>query len=651
MKLGKIQSNVSFKRALTSTEMSEYTDVLSKARDTINRGGKSILIVHDSCLPQAASTDTGVGHLTSATAKDYFNYVKNYFGINTVEVLPQGEIQLKRTPNFYNTYNGSGLSLGAQEIDLELLTDSTKGTPILSKEDFQAVVDANKKTAQEGLANYENVLGPESAQEKALRRAFDNFRDNPSIDKSDFVQFKKANADWLEKKAVYEVLKKENKGKVWTEWEKEIDKILFDDLSNKKAQKRLAQIKANKKNAKEIDYQMFKQFLADKHLQLGRKNLNDNGMKLFGDCLIGFSQDEIWGNKKAFMTGVGVGEKDWNLPALNYENILKPDSEAQKLLKRKVELFAQRYDGIRFDCSWCYVEPKLSNGKKYKFDGKILDIIEDTVKKAKEAKGEKFVLTDLIHEFEAGPEDFAIFDPAKRIKPFLKDRVKVISSAHLNNEYGSAAIMQKLGVEPDGYVIGVGNHDPQPLRQIAQNIPEELNGKLSYRRRGQAEILSQILNINPNEMTTAAEFSKAKFAEPMTAKNQMIFYMDLAGRKERFDSQSLNNWRNYRFRIPEEFAKQQEQVLQEGFGFNPMDAYAKAFKAKGLDKTETSLYRKILKFRDILSEKTEAIAKTVKTKSKDLSKNKAFNIGAVILALGLVGIVVSSAKNSLEKVK
>ena len=89
MKIGKVQTDISFKRALTSDELTEYKKVLSEARSVANNGGNSIFIVHDSCLPQALETDTGVGHLTSKSSSEFFDYIKTYMGVNSVEVLPQ----------------------------------------------------------------------------------------------------------------------------------------------------------------------------------------------------------------------------------------------------------------------------------------------------------------------------------------------------------------------------------------------------------------------------------------------------------------------------------------------------------------------------------------------------------------------------------
>ena len=644
MRINNVNSTISFKRAITSIERPEYIETLKKAREVANNGGKSIFIVHDTCLPQAATTDTGVGHLTSKTSGKFFDFIKTNLGINTVEVLPQGEIQLRHGKGFYNAYNGSALSLGTQEIDLELLT-TPRHNSILEEADFQEVVKANQSTMKEGFVNYENVVGANSPQEKALRKAYDKFIGTAQIDKTAFETFKKENADWLEKKAIYGILKQENGGKEWQEWASEIDKTLFDQNGTDHT-KRLTTLRTEK--AADIDFYMFKQYLADDHLKLGRQIVNEKEMKLIGDCLIGFSQDEVWANKKAFMDGVFIGEEGWKIPALNYNTITDPQSDAQKLLRRKVELFAKRYDGIRFDCSWSYVKPKLSDSSKFDFEGSILDIIEDTVK---QVKGTSYDQSLLIHEFEADPKDFGIFDELGRIKSYLKDRVKVVSSAFLSDEYGSVAYMNKVKAAPEEYVLGVGNHDPQPLKQMALNIPDRINGKNSYRRAFQERILSRLMNLPAREVHSPAGFSKAKFAEPLTGKNQMVFYMDALGRTERFDSQAENGWKNYRYRISTDYAKEYQNAVQNGFGYNPMDGYEKVFKLKGLDKSHPSLFKDIQRFNRILAEKADGLVTRTQTVIPDITKNKFFGVGLVVAGIALITTVLTKAKSDIKDLK
>ncbi len=87
------------------------------------------------------------------------------------------------------------------------------------------------------------------------------------------------------------------------------------------------------------------------------------------------------------------------------------------------------------------------------------------------------------------------------------------------------------------------------------------------------------------------EYAKAKWAEPMTAKNNMMFYMDVFGREERFNMHGQNTTvhpeKNFAYKIPENYKEVYHKAVQEGYGFNIMDSLEKVFKAKGLDRTET----------------------------------------------------------------
>ena len=605
MKIGKLQTNTVFKRALTKEEKNDFCRVMRQAKDTINGGNndaKSILIVHEPCLPQEKSADIGIGHLTSPTSDKFFDFAKKYLGINVIEVLPPGEVQYHKIRyDYLNTYNGSGLSLGVQGIDLELLT-TPEGKSLLTKQDLNEVVDENKTTQKDGFVNYELAARTQSKIKQALKKAYNNFKALNNEDKAEFEEYKTQNDDWLDKKAVYFALKIKNEGKPWQQWE-ENEKTLYSNVNVDKL-KIIEDIK--QKYADDIEFYKFKQFLAEEHLKIGRKKLNDKDMKLFGDCLIGFSEDEVWAYGNAFKKDdkgnvVYVGAPEWRIPALNYEEITKENSEAQKLLKKKVSLFAKRYDGIRFDCSWAYVSPKLSDNTVFDFNGKLLNIIEDTVK---QVKGDTYNPKDLIHEFEADPKDFSIFDKSGKIKSFLDRRVKVISSVNMSDTYGTTYAMRTLGANPDSFVIGVGNHDPQPLRQIANNIPENVQGKNIFRKAGQVSILTKLFGKSYNEVNDPKNFVKYKFADPMINKNNMVFYMDVFGRNDRFDSQLNPNCNNYSQRIPANYEEAYLDAVESGYGYNPMDALAKVFEVTGLSEKFTALYGDIVKYAKIIAEKS-----------------------------------------------
>ena len=245
-------------------------------------------------------------------------------------------------------------------------------------------------------------------------------------------------------------------------------------------------------------------------------------------------------------------------------------------------------------------------------------------------------ILDLLGTLEAGPDDFrAMVSDTELIEP-LKGRTKVYSSTYLSDNWGTNdAFLNYRRWAADEFVLGVGNHDPQPLRQLASDIPDIVieNGvkKENFYKRQQIEPLSRILKIPKELLSNPVEFAKAKFAEAFTAKNNMLFYMDVFGREERFDMQDFNNPMAYSHKIPVDFEKAYINSLKEGFGFNPMDALAKIFLSKGLDKTHPDLYNRIVKYRDILVEEDKVVV-SLKQSPKGLNK-KLLIIASTALAL------------------
>lgn len=601
---------IAFGRALSTREAGVFSVVADIAQKKLGNDGKSLLIVHDACLPQDGPNNTGVGNVSSVESGLFFDLMKKYLNINMVEVLPQGEPRLLGGRNkFYCAYGAPAYSLGSHVVNLNLLMTPEFGQ-ILTEKEFQSVVRLNTRPDKADVVNYENVVGMESEQNLALRKAFKRFLASENVDglKKRLEDYKQENADWLVPKVFFNALTKEYKNNNWRSWS-ELDKNLMEmnpqsrDVIERKADLHF-------KYSEDMEFFQFQQFIADEHLKIGKDNLNKKGLKLVGDCLIGFSQDEVWANKSAFAEGCSIG---WELPALNYDEICNENSAAAKALKRKVELFAKRYDSIRFDVSWAYITPivtpdgvtKVDDKYKKPMGNKVLELIEKTVKSV---KGEDFNPRDLFHEFEASPEDFKLFEKGKLIEP-VQNRTKVVGTTYMKQNWGSNDAYLKRGFDADTFIAGVGNHDPQPLYEIAYDIPDN-DGTI--RKPAQIEPLAEILKLDANILEkNPVEFIKAKFAEPFMAKHHYFFYMDVFARKERFDSQEKNSELNYRHKIPENFEVTYHKAVQSGKGLNLMDALAKAFHAKGLDKSESALYRLITKYRDILYEKgvcTEAEA-------------------------------------------
>ena len=264
---------------------------------------------------------------------------------------------------------------------------------------------------QKEKINYSNIVEQFSKQEKILQKVYEREKNNV-----EFTKFKAENSQRLEPKALYRVLREINRTHDYKQWNN-TDKNLYT-LSKIEREKRIKEIYELK--GKEIDFYKFKQFLAENDLQKAKQELNKKGLKLDGDLICGLSFDEIWSHPKAFLEGKTI---KWDLPALDLDS-----KDAEKLIREKVNIYAKRFDGLRIDASWIYVQPLSKD-----YGDKILNVIDDEVKKV---KGKDFDLHNVMHEFVASAEDFSLFEDNK-IKPYIDSRVKIYTSDWLSNDWGA----------------------------------------------------------------------------------------------------------------------------------------------------------------------------------------------------------------------
>ncbi len=640
MKISAIKNtNIVFGRSLKNEELEEFNNLKKECKNLTNQTGKSIFIVHDACLPQSPLKNTGVGNLSSTDSINFFKYMQPYIDFNMVEVLPQG--QIAPFNKLYCAYTATALSLGNHQINPELLTTKDFEN-LLTQEEYSKIVNNNNLPQKEDFVNYHNVMDNNGSQNNILKIAHERFKKLPENSnlKQQYNTYIQENADWLNITRKYEP---------------------------------------------DTDFFKFKQFLADEHLKIGKQKLNDMGIKLCGDCLIGFSLDEVNAYPNAFKKDHFIGDPEWKLPALDYDSITDPNSDAAKLLKRKVQLFAKRYDAIRFDVGWAYISPVvtpkgekhiLDQNKKYLNDN-LLKFIENAVK---EIKGQDFDLHNLMYELDADPETFSMWKPnsSEQIDA-TKGRVKILGNTYMHWDdelgWGTNASYINRGWSPDEFVLGIGNHDPQPLRQIAQGTPEKIllpDGNIIEAEHKQPAIraLAKIFHQPESQFESPTEFAKAKWADTMQAKNRQMFYMDVFGREERFDLQGFNTIvhpeKNYAYKIPTNYIQSYQNAIKEGFGFNIMDSFERLFKLKGFDQKYPDLFNKIIKFKNILLEpepeeiiqnpkiepeqiknESKPIANTIKKSSK-----KAPWIIGTILALGAAsGIFIKKYSNKKGNIK
>ncbi len=569
MLVSRISPNLSFGRALHNDEIAEFKKTVSEGKKLTGQTGNSVFIMPSTSMPQSAAINTGVGNLSSKDSMSYLAEMKTYLDYNVVEDLPMGQFK-------GNHYNSSSFSLGDQNINAELLTTEEYGS-ILKKEEFDEIVKANGKETKETLANFENVIGNDSAQGKALKKAYERFK---ALDEN-------------------------------SDLKKKYNKFLEDNA---------ATLNIKRESEPDADFFKFKQFLAEEHHSKALAKLHENGLKYCVDVPLNFDDDEVKAFPKAFKQDHYMGVPGWKMPSLDFESIHDPNSDANKLLKMKIQYAAKHGDMLRLDAAWNYVTPVISHKDQTEIvDGNRKALQEGLLKQiegwVKEVKGEDFdVKKNLMYEFEAGVNEFSAFWDGKLI-PAVKDRVNVYQTTYMNDGWGSNEAFQSKGWTADELSVGVGNQDTQPLRQIAEGVQDTVNGN-SVHKNDAIKPLARILKLDEASLGDAAEFSKAKWAETLLGKNTHFFFMDALGRSERFNEHNGASATNFRYKVPVDYKKGYFEALKEGFGFNIMDALAKAFKAKGLDESNPDLYAKIVKFSNILADKEEVAKPAAEAKAE-----------------------------------
>lgn len=569
MLVSRISPNLSFGRALHNDEIAEFKKTVSEGKKLTGQTGNSVFIMPSTSMPQSAAINTGVGNLSSKDSMSYLAEMKTYLDYNVVEDLPMGQFK-------GNHYNSSSFSLGDQNINAELLTTEEYGS-ILKKEEFDEIVKDNGKETKETLANFENVIGNDSAQGKALKKAYERFK---ALDEN-------------------------------SDLKKKYNKFLEDNA---------ATLNIKRESEPDADFFKFKQFLAEEHHSKALAKLHENGLKYCVDVPLNFDDDEVKAFPKAFKQDHYMGVPGWKMPSLDFESIHDPNSDANKLLKMKIQYAAKHGDMLRLDAAWNYVTPVISHKDQTEIvDGNRKALQEGLLKQiegwVKEVKGEDFdVKKNLMYEFEAGVNEFSAFWDGKLI-PAVKDRVNVYQTTYMNDGWGSNEAFQSKGWTADELSVGVGNQDTQPLRQIAEGVQDTVNGN-SVHKNDAIKPLARILKLDEASLGDAAEFSKAKWAETLLGKNTHFFFMDALGRRERFNEHNGASATNFRYKVPVDYKKGYFEALKEGFGFNIMDALAKAFKAKGLDESNPDLYAKIVKFSNILADKEEVAKPAAEAKAE-----------------------------------
>lgn len=621
MKVNSINSynNISFQRAFSTKEKEKYSKAMKDAREQLGLEETSV-IVFGFNSPSGKGENYGLSSMNSRAFLPFINFVKENSSVSKIQAGPESNLDYYSNGKTYmpvtSPYSGTTFTLGIQTIALEKLTEEKYGS--LLDENFIKSLDENypkSKDIREYKTDYDYALGDNKngAVFQGLRKAYQNFqekiqRNEPSIKglQIEFEAFKKNIPLEIKKEAYFDAIADEyhQMGKCGSDWKNWnfTDKFLFSDkVSENERQKRLDELSGS------AEFYLFSQFLAQKQHSETKKELNEKGIKLFGDCLVCFSPKEVWANPSCFLENYYTGGIDpfcpetnniqpWGSPALDYSKLLIDENKGVekenlgatgKLLYQKFKTFMQNYDGVRMDAFWQYVTPFIYNddleGVNVKgVDNKILDIMNIASNDAtgKKPNPNSFVLELIGFNTERGKE------LTKNIYPH------VYSTAYAEYNENPRELIQNQGYKDGKFIIGATSHDNDSLVNMSRN---------KERRQAHIPILATTLNkalcaigYNVKEYKEQTETSKkeedfrtAKIAEIFTTKKQYFTLPDFFGMEERINISGKSDKNNWTVKAPIDYERFYYTQLSKGYGINFPKAYQLALISKGVNKGET----------------------------------------------------------------
>lgn len=603
-----------------------YTDrtkeILKKALKALGKENLT-LILHGASFPADKGMDTGFGTYNSEAAKKLIDWISGIF--NSIQLGPAGKTK-KGHPS---PYAGTIFSINPLFIDLKSLTSEEWGK-ILSKETYEKICSENPKKG----TLHDDYGYAFDKYEEALKEAFGNFDKKDG----DFKKFKKQNKEWLEKDAVYEALAIEHGNDYWENWKDETDKKLFcaeTDEENETAAKRLKSIK--RKHSEEIDFYSFCQYIVWKQGQKTKEYALSKGIKLIADRQVAFSDRDIWANQNLFMKDRYLGcppdafsadGQAWGFPMVNPEKLFNEDGTigpAGTLIKNLYKkMFTENPGGVRIDHvvglidPWVYrkgFKPKASEGAgrlysspenedlaKYAIASLKdirMDVPEDHEMRVKTLTDEQVdryarfmvkLITEAAEECGLSKKEIICEDLGSQTFPVESvmekygfSGMRLIQFADPNNpesKYRSANV-------PENCWIMAGTHDSEPISMWAEG--------LVFTHTSYLHALNLMEDVYPYisgglkdeiivRLTRDAKFlAFTKMTELFASRsaNVQIFFADLFGIKEVYNTPGDEKADNWTLRVPADFEGFYRENRKDGFALDLVQAVKYAMKARG----------------------------------------------------------------------
>lgn len=575
--------------------------VIRKALKTLDKKN-FVIIMHNGSFPSAPVENTGFGTINSSAGREFIEYSKGLF--DAIQLGPAGKTKSCDS----SPYTGTIFSANPLFIDLKALTTKAWEN-LLSVDTYNEIVENNpnkdkNRTAYSYIYRQQNI---------ALSEVWNNYKSKHSKKmEKEFEKFKKENAYWLDKDALYEALTIENGNDYWPSWVCETDKNLMNPKSYEEQMvfgKRIDEIE--NKYVDEIEEYKFIQFICAKQNQETLKFALDNKVKMIADRQVAFSDRDTWAYQSLFLDGWCLGcppdyfSKDgqaWGFPVMNPEKLYKADGSLDEggiLMKNLFrKMFKENPGGVRIDHIVGLIDPWVYKAGKKPMIEQGAGRLYSSPEHPELSKYAIPSLEDLDMELEA--------DKEKRVKTLSKKQIKlygrliekvVIAAAEDEGLDKNSIVCEDLGTltnpvasvmkeyklqgmkltqftepekENDPYRCCnidekcwamVGTHDNQPVRMWADSLVNSHEGYLHVKNLVE-DLFAECENKDDIivRMTKEPNFlTETKLVEMFASKAQniQIFFTDYFNVYDVYNRPGTSGDKNWSLRLPDNYKELQ----------------------------------------------------------------------------------------------
>ena len=560
-------------------------EILARAREALGLD-HLVLLIHDASFPSRPSEDTGRGTPYGHGARDLLEWAVDR-GFTGIQLGPQGETS-RANPS---PYDGTSFSRTVLSIALARLADEAEWEGILDP----ALVDAIVRNVP-GSSDRVHYGYVYDEHRRAIASAFAKLAPGSALQVR-FEAWRAANASWLDRDARFESWSKTFDTDDWRLWPASLPDVGRGD-----------------------DVFAFGQFIAHAQHAAFLGYAESIGLRIFGDLAIGTSHRDRFGRDALFLPDYVMGAppsrtnpegQPWAYP------VLVPDSDAvlEYVRARATKLLAELH-GLRIDhphghvCPWVYDArapeslAAVVGGARLRESPDLPDHPDlarfaiarpDQIDRSVQRWAEHWVIDLDDEQVERYARQLDVLLEVARSSGRAHDDIlcEVLSTC----PYPLGRVMQRYGfgrfrvtqkadpLNPTdvyrtdlavrGDWVMLGNHDTPPIWRCVDGWPDaKVAAWSSY--------LAPRLGLAPSAIHRAA-LPQAMFTDlfACAAGRIGVFFADLFGMREVYNSPGVVSPDNWTLRAPRDFAKLHAERAPKKEALDVIGAMATALRARG----------------------------------------------------------------------